>query len=131
MTVAVPCLPTEMPAVALASTAASGRLAPAPSATAKRGDQRVAGAGDVGDLARPGRQVQRLHLPPHQRQAFGGPGDEHRLAAGLVQRHAAGAIGFRIVIGLDPRGDPHLKLVRRQDVGTAIGREVRRASGRR
>ena len=90
----------------------------------ERRDQRVAGAGDIGHLAGPRRQMQRRAAAAHQGQAPGRPGHQHRLAAGGIQRGAAGAIGLGVMLGVDAGGQPHLMLVRRQDGGAAIGREI-------
>ncbi len=86
--------------------------------------QRIAGTRDIGHLARAGRQVQCRLTAPHQRQAFRRTRHQHRLAAGVVQRLASGSIGSLVVRRFDPGRLAHLKLVRRQHRGTAVGREL-------
>ncbi len=75
----------------------------------ERRDQRVTGAGDVGDLTRPRREMHRRFAAADQGQAFGRALDQHGLAAGGLQRGAAGAIGLGVECGVDMGGDADLE----------------------
>ena len=88
-------------------------------------DQRVTGAGDVGDLTRARREMHRRFAAANQGQAFDRALDQHRLAAGGLQSHAAGAIGLGIECGVDMGGGADLELVRGQHGYSAIGAEIR------
>ncbi len=60
----------------------------------------------------------------NQGQSLGRAGHQHRLAAGGVQRGPPGAVGLGVMLGVDAGRQPDLMLVRRQDGGTVIGREI-------
>ena len=87
-------------------------------------DHRVAGAGDVVDLARGRRDVDRRALGAEQRHPVLSPGDQERRAADLVQHLGAGVNDLVLVPRRDPGRRLELLAVRGHDVEAEVARVV-------